>query len=40
MPADWRFVLVLCYLVVHPEHRRRGIGRQLINWGKSTPNLG
>lgn len=27
---------VLVYLVVHPEHRRRGIGRQLINWGKSV----
>lgn len=25
---------VLVYLVVHPEHRRRGIGSQLINWGK------
>ncbi len=29
--------IVLVYLFVHPEHRRRGIGRQLVNWGKS-PN--
>ena len=48
MSSDWRFLLVLVYLVVHPEHRRRGIGRQLINWGKlfimtqepPNPNLG
>ena len=26
---------VLVYLSVHPEHRRRGIARQLINWGES-----
>ncbi|KAL8648730.1 MAG: hypothetical protein Q9210_004811 [Variospora velana] len=30
--AEW-WPEVLVYLVVHPEHRRRGIGSQLINWG-------
>ncbi|KAL8707082.1 MAG: hypothetical protein Q9220_007822 [cf. Caloplaca sp. 1 TL-2023] len=25
--------MFLVYLVVHPEHRRRGIGSTLINWG-------
>ncbi|KAL8669398.1 MAG: hypothetical protein Q9168_006010 [Polycauliona sp. 1 TL-2023] len=33
MFADRRFGPVLVYLVVHPEHRRRGVGSQLINWG-------
>ena len=32
-------LVVLVYLFVHPEHRRRGIGRQLINWGKWISNL-
>ncbi|KAI4150567.1 MAG: hypothetical protein L6R39_002250 [Caloplaca ligustica] len=30
--ADW-WPEVLAMLFVHPEHRRRGAGRQLINWG-------
>ncbi|KAI4137767.1 MAG: hypothetical protein LQ341_004997 [Variospora aurantia] len=32
LEAEW-WPEDLVYLVVHPEHRRRGIGSQLINWG-------
>ncbi|KAG8525654.1 uncharacterized protein KY384_000414 [Bacidia gigantensis] len=30
--ADW-WPEDLPFLFVHPEHRRRGIGRQLVDWG-------
>ena len=35
----YSYLVVLVYLFVHPEHRRRGIGRQLVNWGKLVFNL-
>lgn len=34
LSSDRRSLIVLVYLFVLPEHRRRGIGRQLIHWGK------